>query len=120
MKTEDEEFDLQSTGSSSIGFDNITYLQCDDITEMKFATSTPTKVVSYDDESLNTNSDDVEVEMASQISAVNTVSTASSFSFELNSSKDIADKELDNNIIEQLQIRKGRVWDRKYVASLYL
>ena len=81
---------------------------------MKFATSTPTKIVSCD-VSLNT-SDDVEVEIESKISTVSTVSTASSFSVELNSSKDISNNEWDNDIIEQLQIRKGRVWDRKYVA----
>ena len=113
-KTEDQEFNLQSIGSSSIEFDNVTYSQYDDTAEMKFATSTPTKIVSCD-VSINT-SDDVGLEIESKISTVSTVSTASSFSVELNSSKDISNNEWDNDIIEQLQIRKGRVWDRKYVA----
>ena len=115
MKIEDSESGLQSACTSSVEFDSVAYSQCDS-SAMKFCTSTPTRTVSCD-VSLNTNTDDVEMEMPSKISIVSTVSTASPFSFELNSSKDVSNSKVDNDIIEKLQIHNGRVWDRKYVAS---
>ena len=107
MKAKDQEFFLEC--SSSAEFDSVTYSQYDS-PPMKFSTSTPTKTVTFD----VSNSDDVEVEMERKVSTVSTVSTASLFS---NSSKNISSIELDNDVIEQLQICNGRVWDRKYVCS---
>lgn len=111
----EQELSLQAECGSPLEFYSVTHSQYDN-TAKKFSTSTPKKAVSCD-VSLNTNSDDMEVEMQSNIST-SIVSTASPFSVELSSRKDISNNELDDDIIEQLQIHNGRVWDRKYVDNI--